>query len=234
MLDYWAPYVYCFSDTILGSLLVLFIFLFYEKIWWVASGVIWANPQLYLFFLVIYGFNEELFLHFTFSQVVPQDRPLCTFTTGPLVERSKAMPSLEAELAFSLASFLIVHMFLMETLADAKTNFTLFVLPLAMLAALFVTRNATLLQLFVGAVFGTVNGVRRVLIFHFFLKRPITLLGQYPVFNWIIPKSPLVITRYEDESDQVGKMIGDKIQTVTIEKFKVSTLADVLRSKQLG
>lgn len=231
MLDYWAPIVYCFSDTILGSLLILFIFLFSEKIWWIGSGIIWANPQLYSFFLVVYGFNEELFLHFTFSQVFQQNRPLCTFTTGPLAERNMAMPSLEAELAFSLSAFLIVHMFLMETLSDIRTNFTLFILPLAMLAALYATRNATALQLFVGALFGTLNGVRRVIIFHFFLKRPITLIGQYPGFNWIIPKAPVVITRYEDTTDQTERMLNDKVKTVNAETLRIETLADVFKLK---
>jgi len=231
MLDYWTPYVFCYSDSIAGSLLVAAILFFYQKIWWIISGITWMSGEMYLTFLLLYGYNEEIFLHYTFSQILQQDRPLCTFTVEPIGDRELAMPSLEAQLTFSIASFLVLHMFLMQQLSRFRATLVIITFPIFTLFALYITRNNTAAQLACGAVFGALNGARRILIYHFFLKRQLALLAHYKPFNWIIPLTPLTVTRYEDSDDQTTTMLRGKVKFADADDESVEepeTISEIL------
>lgn len=212
MLDYQYPYgPSCYSDSLFGIALASFILFFYQKIWWIISGIAWKGGDLYLTFLLIFGLNSEYFLHYTFSQILREDRPLCTFTVPPMNEHGYAMPSLEAQLTASIASFLVLHMFLMKRLTKMRATLAIVTFPILTIFSLYITRNNTFAQLAVGFIFGAINGTLRILIYHFFIKRPLALLGTYSPLDWVIPSSPLTLTKYEDLEDQTTLMLGEQV-----------------------
>jgi len=212
MLDYWVPFVYCYSDSVIGFLLISAILFFYKKIWWIISGIAWKSGDLYLTFLLIFGFNAEFFLHYTFRQLLPQSRPLCTFTVELMGEREKAMPSFEAQLTFSIASFLTLHMGLMQRLTKMRAMLVIITFPIFTVFSLYVTRNNTFAQLVAGAIFGTINASLRILIYHFYIKRPLSMLSHYKPFNMIVPTTPITLTKYEDANDQTARMLDGVVE----------------------
>lgn len=216
MLDYWAPYIYCESDTFVGFILINLIVFFYIRIWWIIGGITWKSGQVYLTFLLVYGFNEENFIHYTLSNAFAQQRPLCTFTSNAFQRdgRSHAMPSIEAQLSFSIAAFLILHMFLTQQLARFRATVVISIFPILAIASLYVTRNNTAAQLAAGAALGTFNGVRRVLLYHFFFKHSIVSLNRYPIFGLFIPNTPVTITKYEDPDDLEVELFEPTLDTL--------------------
>jgi len=229
MLDYWTPYVFCYSDTVVGYLLVCSILFFYQKIWWIISGITWKSGDLYLTFLLLFGLNAELFMHYTFSQLSQQNQPLCTFTIEPRQEQGHAMPSLQAQLTFSISSFLVLHMFLMQRLTKMRATLIIVIFPIFTLFSIYITRNNTIAQLAAGAVFGCVNGTLRILLYHFYIKRPLAMLGHYAPFDLLIPSTPLTLTRYEDTDDQMARMLDgavafEEVLPVTDESDRIETL----------
>jgi len=62
-------------------------------------------------------------------------------------------------------------------------------LPILSTTSLYATHNNTSIQLIAGAVIGTINGVRRILLYHFFMKFHLYNVGSYNFFKWFIPRS---------------------------------------------
>lgn len=215
MLDYWTPYVYCHSDILLGFLFVSAILFFYQKIWWIIGGITWKSGALYLTYLIVYGFNEQLFLNWILTRIWPESKPLCTFTTKKVFNDARAfgLPSLEAQLTFYIASFLIGHMFLEQNLTKFKASMGITVFPLFTMFALYITRNATGFQLITGAMIGFCLGLLKIVTYHFILKTLIHNLTRYSFLKLIIPDAPLVKIRYEDTEDAITLMLKPERST---------------------
>jgi len=90
----------------------------------------------------------------------------------PLFEeaRSTAMPSLETQWAFSLSVFCLGHYLITDDFPNYFFLTGLAGLPWVVAGALFITSNNTALQLFVGASLGSVNAIKRLLLYHYFVK----------------------------------------------------------------
>lgn len=167
----WIPFAFCTEGGFVGWLIV-FLCAYYKYAWFIIYGMAQTRPQLWLIYILIYGQFEELFFNQLIGDQFPQARPQCTLEYDEVFEhaRSNAMPSLETELAFSLSVFVLGHYIINDGFPNYFFLTGIAALPWIVAGGLFATSNNTALQILVGAGLGSVNALKRLLLYHYFAK----------------------------------------------------------------
>lgn len=189
MSDHWIPIALCSESGFIGWLIVYGI-QYYQFAWFMLSGMTYVYRKMWVTFLCIYGWLEELFYWWMLSHQFQQHRPVCNLVYDPTFENDRrfGMPSIEAQLTFSLAVFVVGNLLFTGIYPPKYTFFSILALPILISAAMWITHNNTVFQIFIGALVGTLNGLRRVVTYQFFLKKGLVLLSQtFKPVQWILP-----------------------------------------------
>lgn len=203
MFRYWVGEAYCHADTVVG-LALIYVILLVQKLWTIIGGIALVKGELYLAVLVFWGYWEGIFIHYTLSLKFNESRPNCATTFNYLVaeHRLHAMPSLEAQLIFTVSFFLLANMLLVKRAYPMKILVMIVTLPVVASGALLVTHNNTVGQLAFGALIGAVNGLRHVLLYQFFLKYVFEHFATLVLFKWFLPSGDIVMMDQEKYEDQ--------------------------------
>lgn len=214
-LYYWINDVYCHADSVIGEL-ILYVILSVYTLWKIIGGISLVAGELYLAVLAFWGYQEQLLVHYTLSLKFLQKRPQCSTVYDATVDEARvhAMPSFETQLIFFGSSFLLLHMILVRYGFPSRILVSIIVLPFVASAALYVTNNNTLSQVFFGALVGTVLGVRSVLLYHYFLKYHLEKLSMLRLLKWLIPTGRVLPLHDETVPDLDTLMLAkaDEIQ----------------------
>jgi len=189
MAQEWIPIALCTSGGIIGWVIV-YIIQFYQYAWFLLSGMSYVYRKLWIYFLVIYGYLEELFFNWMLSHEFPEPRPPCSLIQDPLFEskRQRGMPCLEVQLAFALSTFVVVNLAFSKAWPPRYTLFTVIALPMTVAASLWITNNNTGAQIFIGALIGMFNALRRVMFYQFFAKDALLILiNKVKFVQWFAP-----------------------------------------------
>ena len=203
MFRYWVAQAYCHADTVVGAALI-YVILLVQKLWTLLGGVALVKGELYLAVLVFWSYWEGMFIHYMLSLKFNEARPNCATTFDYLVveHRLHAMPSLEAQLIFTVSFFLLANMLLVRRGYPLKILVMIVTLPVVACGALFVTHNNTMAQLAFGALVGAINGLRHILLYQFFLKYVFEHFATLVLFKWILPSGDIVMMEEEHFEDQ--------------------------------
>jgi hypothetical protein len=186
----WVPIALC-SINGLAAWVPLFIIQFSIFMWWIMNGAFYAKPKIWVAFLVLYAHAEELFINWGLSRAFPHPRPQCGMIYDPWFENQRrfGFPSLETQLVFSLCVTSIMHFLLTDDRPALYVVFAFIFLPATVVLALWVTDNATFWQIAMGAIVGTVNAIRRSIVFETFLYDGLRILARrYSVVAFFISK----------------------------------------------
>ena len=187
----WIPFAFCTEGGLVGWVIVTLL-AYYKYSWFLLAGMAQTRPKLWLMFILVYGQLEELFFNWVLSVAFPQSRPECTLDYDVAFEmaRNAGMPSLEAEMSFALSAFVLTYFIVSADYPSYLTILLVATLPNVVAGGLYATANNTALQIFVGAAVGTLNGVKRVLIYHFFAKEGLVeWLQRFTFLKIFIPDS---------------------------------------------
>lgn len=167
----WAPVVYCAGDGFF-VLLSLNLIQFTQLLWFMMSGAYYAMPRNWLSYIVWFGHAEALLVHMVLAEAWPEPAPDCDFVHEAWfdIRRQHGMPSRDTQLTFALITFVIGHFILTDERPDWYIVIGLVCLPVLVAISLWLTNNATFLQILVGAVVGLVDGLRRVILYEAVLK----------------------------------------------------------------
>jgi len=195
--------VYCHADSLVGEALIYFILLV-QKLWTILGGIALVKGELYLAVLGFWAYWEAIFIHYMLAQKFNEPRPNCGTTFNYLVRETRlyAMPSLEAQLIFTVSFFLLANMILVKRGYPLKILVMIITLPVVACFALYVTRNNSIEQLAFGAAVGAVNGLRNVLLYQFFLKYIFEHLATLTFFTWVLPSGDVVRMAEADYDDR--------------------------------
>jgi len=187
----WIPFAFCTEGGLLGWIIVSML-AYYKYVWFLFAGMTQANPKLWMSFVLIYGQFEELFFNWILSYQFQQDRPECTLEYDTTFElaRNTGMPSLETQLSFALSSFVVGHFLITDKSPPLLALLLAIILPFVVGSGLYITSNNTALQVLVGAIVGTLNGIKRILLYHFFAKQCLlALLERYSFLRVVLPST---------------------------------------------
>jgi len=186
-LYYILPTVYCHEESVLGMLL-FYLVTAVSQLWTIIGGISVIRGKLYLVALVFWGYNEEILIQFFLAQHFNQNRPRCSTVYCAQIEDTRrfAMPSLETQLIFSLSAFLILYSVCKRHVFPPKIVFSILVLPLAVALALVVSHNNTLGQVLAGALIGLVGGIRKFILFNYFIQHHIAYLSSLYGLRWFL------------------------------------------------
>jgi hypothetical protein len=185
----WIPFAFCTEGGFVGWTIVT-VLAYYKYAWFLLAGMAQSQPKLWLMFVLLYGQVEELFFNWIFAYQFPQQRPECTLEYDETFEvaRNAGMPSLETQMSFALSSFVLGHFITNKDYPSHITILTVVALPLLVAGGLYATSNNTALQIVVGAGLGSFNGIKRILLYHFFAKEALMIwLHRFSFLTWIFP-----------------------------------------------
>jgi hypothetical protein len=185
----WIPFAFCADNGFWGWLIVTLL-AYYKYSWFLLAGIAQNSQKLWLTFLVLYGQLEELFFHWILSHSFPENRPPCSLVFDPVFEsaRDRGMPSVEVQLSFSLSVFIILHFVIANAYPSLFVLLIVTLLPWVVAGGMYVTSNNTATQILVGAFVGTANAVKRVCLYHYFVRDMlIALFARYPWMHNFIP-----------------------------------------------
>jgi len=222
-LYYWINDVYCHADSAIGEL-ILYVILSVHTLWKIIGGISLVAGELYLAVLAFWGYQEQLLVHYTLSLKFLQKRPRCGTVYDATVEEARvhAMPSFETQLIFFSSSFLLLHMILVRYGFPARILVSIIVLPFVASAALYVTSNNSLSQVFFGALVGTVLGIRTVLLYHYFLKYHLEKLSMLRLLKWLIPAGRVLPLHSENIPDLDTLMLNNAEESQSLEELSQS------------
>jgi len=165
--DYWVPYVYCRPITFIGEFF-MYIVSFSIRIWYLLAGITIVKSNLYLIFVTTYVYYEELFINYLLTSVFKDIKPDCHVYSLAIISgaRGYGLPSFEAQMLFSMSTFLLLHRYITEKPFRNLFFWSLSIFPIICCGILYVTYNNTKSQLIFGALVGIINGVRKVLFYH--------------------------------------------------------------------
>lgn len=187
----WIPFAFCTEGGPVGWIIVTLL-AYYKYAWFLFAGMTQANPKLWMSFVLLYGQFEELFFNWVLSYQFQQDRPECTLEYDATFEqaRNTGMPSLETQLSFALSSFVLCHFLITDSSPSVLTIVLVVVLPFVVGSGLYITSNNTALQVLIGALLGTANGIKRIFLYHYFAKQCLlALIDRYPFLRAFLPSS---------------------------------------------
>lgn len=187
----WIPFAFCTTDGFVGWAIVT-VLAYYKYAWFLLAGMAQSQPKLWLMFVLLYGQLEELFFNWIFAYQFPQSRPECSLAYDATFEEARmaGMPSLETQMSFALSSFVLGHFIADKAYPSHFTILAVAALPWLVGGGLYATSNNTALQVVAGAALGTFNGIKRVLLYHFFAKEAFILwLQRFSFLTWIFPSS---------------------------------------------
>jgi hypothetical protein len=185
---YQAADVYCRVEGWFGWAFFVVILLF-QRAWYIITGISFADNRLWLAFLVIYGYWEEIYLNWLLLVLFREPRPRCSLIFDSTLEsyRTPGLPSTEAQLSFSLSAFLLAQMILSKRYPNSYTTFALILLPFVVSGASYTLHNNTVWQIFVGAIIGILNALRRLLVFRYFAQEGLALIASNKIIQAFLP-----------------------------------------------
>jgi hypothetical protein len=192
MTESYIPIALCSNEGLVGWLLI-YVILFYQYAWFLLSGSLYISMRMWIAFLVMYGYLEARLFGWLLSREFVQSRPTCTLMADPIFDekRKYGMPSIEVLQAFMLSTFIITNILITRQTIPRYTLFTITALPFLVAAAMWITHNNTISQVAVGVVFGFLNGLRLVGLYHAFLKTPLlTMISKLKFVRWFFPTLP--------------------------------------------
>jgi hypothetical protein len=154
------------------------------------TGLSYQYQKMWLSFLVLYGYFEEIFINWTLSHEFKEPRPFCNLVFDPDFEASRAsgMPSIEVELSFTLSVFIIANLLITREYPRQWTFGILVAFPIVLAGCMWATNNNTFFQIFIGAVVGSLNAIRRIIIYHYFLRIGLILMAKrHKSIQWLFP-----------------------------------------------
>lgn len=180
--------VFCTTEGWFGWAFFAVILLF-QRAWYIITGISFLDNRLWLAFLVIYGYWEELYINWLLTVFFNQPRPQCSLIHDSVLEsyRSNGMPSAEAQLSFSLSTFVLLQMMLSGKYAKPYTSLCILWLPFVVSGACYTLHNNTGPQIVLGAIIGIVNSVRRLLVYRYFAFEGLILITQNKYAKHFLP-----------------------------------------------
>jgi hypothetical protein len=189
MSEHWIPVALCTNGGLIAWGIVLLI-QFYQYAWFLMTGFSYGYQKMWLSFLVLYGYFEEVFINWALRHQFGQPRPLCNLVFDPDFEQSRmfGMPSIEVELSFTLSVFIATNLLLTREYPRPYTFAILLAFPIVLAGCMWTTNNNTAFQIFIGALVGTLNAIRRIIIYHYFLRSGLILMAKrYKTMQWLFP-----------------------------------------------
>jgi hypothetical protein len=189
MSEHWTPVALCTNGGMVAWGIVLLIQL-YQYVWFLLTGFSYGYQKMWMSFLVLYCYFEEVFLNWVLSHEFIEPRPMCNLVFDPEFEASRlhGMPSIEVELSFTLSVFILGNLLLTREYPPMYTMAIVVAFPWFLSGCMWTTNNNTLFQIFVGAVVGTVNAIRRVIVYRYFLRSGLILMAKrYKTIRWLFP-----------------------------------------------
>lgn len=188
MATYQVVEVFCTVEGWFGWA-VFGVILLFQRAWYILTGISFVDNRLWITFLVIYGYWEEIYLNWLLTVLFDQARPKCSLIQDAVLEsyRTRGMPSTEAQLSFSLSTFLIFQMMLSNRYPSSYVTLCLIWLPFVVSGAMYTSHNNTALQIVLGAALGIFNSVRRLLVYRYFAKDGLALLANNPTVRQLVP-----------------------------------------------
>ena len=194
MSEHWTPVALCTNGGFIAWGIVLLI-QFYQYAWFLLTGFSYGYQKMWLSFLVLYGYFEEILLNWMLSHAFLEPRPLCNLVFDPDFEQSRlhGMPSIEVELSFTLSVFIISNLLITREYPRPYMFGVLIAFPIVLAGCMWITNNNTFFQIFIGAVVGTVNALRRIIIYHYFLRSGLILMAnRYKTMQWLFPTNEVL------------------------------------------
>jgi hypothetical protein len=189
MSEHWTPVALCTNGGLVAWGIVLLV-QFYQYAWFLMTGFSYGYQKMWLSFLVLYGYFEEIFINWALSNEFAQPRPLCNLVFDPEFEASRnhGMPSIEVELSVTMSVFITAYLLISREYPRQYTFVILVAFPIVLAGCMWTTNNNTFFQIFVGAAVGAINAIRRIIMYQYFIRTGLILMAKrYKAVQWLLP-----------------------------------------------
>jgi hypothetical protein len=185
---YQVVEVFCTVEGWFGWAVFAVILLF-QRAWYIITGISFMDNRLWLAFLVVYVYWQGIYVNWLLTVLFDEPRPRCSLIQDVVLEsyRSNGMPSTEAQLSFSLSTFLLFQMALSGKWANSYITLGMIWLPFVVSGAMYTSHNNTGGQIIFGAVLGIFNSVLVLLVFRYFAQEGLALIAQNKFIRRVIP-----------------------------------------------
>lgn len=165
------------------------VILLFQRAWYIITGISFMDNRLWLAFLVIYVYWQGIYVNWLLTVLFDQPRPRCSLIQDAVLEsyRTNGMPSTEAQLSFSLSTFLILQMMLSKRFPAPYITLGLIWLPFVVSGAMYTSHNNTGLQIIFGAVIGIFNSILVLLVYRYFAQDGLALIAKNKFIRKVVP-----------------------------------------------
>jgi hypothetical protein len=185
---YQVVEVFCTVEGWFGWAVFAVILLF-QRAWYIITGISFMDNRLWLAFLVIYVYWQGIYINWLLTVLFDEARPRCSLIQDAVLEsyRSNGMPSTEAQLSFSLSTFLLFQMALSGKWANSYITLGMIWLPFVVSGAMYTSHNNTGGQIILGAVLGIFNSILVLLVFRYFAQEGLALIARNNFIRKVVP-----------------------------------------------
>ena len=197
-------YAFCEPESIL-ALLARWIIHTGRTLLVLTTGLAYVMNDAAYVFLLIWTYIEATFIFTVVQQAFKQAKPPCSLTDDPLLSkmRDSGMPSEEVFYITMATAFLLTNQMLVrQVLPFGFEKFLLIMVPLS-IVCMFLTRNATGMQVIVGLIFGGVMGLRASIVYQFVLKYQFLVIREFFKLSWLIPGGNIRKIYNDTDSDDL-------------------------------